>query len=208
MSDTIIQQLTESFMRFPGIGPRQARRFVYYLLHAPPSITSQLLSQIQSLQRETSQCASCYRYFPNRERAAAKLCTICADPSRDTSLLMLVEKDTDLENVEKSDTYNGHFFVLGGLVKILDKAPSLSIRQRELSKALEERAKNGLQEVIAALSANQEGDSTVEYLKSALAPLLNKHNLRLSTLGRGLSTGVELEYSDADTIKNALKNRQ
>lgn len=207
MSDTIIQRLTESFMRFPGIGPRQARRFVYYLLHAPPGISQQLMQQIELLRRETSQCSSCYRYFSNQERSSHKLCTICADPTRDPSLLMLVEKDTDLDNVEKSDTYNGYFFVLGGLVKILDKSPSLSIRLKELTQVLEKRASEGLSEVIAALSANQEGDTTLDFLKSSLATLLTKHNLKLSTLGRGLSTGVELEYSDADTIKNALKNR-
>lgn len=208
MPDTIIQKLTESFMRFPGIGPRQAKRFVYYLLHASPGVTQQLLQQIEELRRETSQCQRCYRYFPHPGHNSHKLCEICADETRDSSLLMLVEKDTDLDNVQKSGTYQGYFFVLGGLVKILDKNPHLSIRLKELQKTLDDKSKNGLREVIAALSANQEGDTTIDYLKSELAPLLTKHQLKFSTLGRGLSTGVELEYSDADTIKNALKNRQ
>lgn len=210
MSNTIIQRLTESFMRFPGIGPRQAKRFVYYLLHTSPGVTQQLVQQIEELRRETSQCQRCYRYFPNPNRQGQKRCETCADQTRDTSLLMLVEKDTDLDNVHKSGSYPGYFFVLGGLVKILDKQPQLSIRLKELKKTIAERAEDDhkLKEIIVAVSANLEGDTTVDYLKAELAPLLAQHQLKLSTLGRGLSTGVELEYSDADTIKNALKNRQ
>ena len=207
MSDAVIQKLVESFMRFPGIGPRQAKRFVYYLLHAPNTVTDQLLRQITELKRETSQCQTCFRFFNKNN---SKTCEICADDSRDAGLLMLVEKDIDLENINKSGAqYNGYFFVLGGLVKILDKEPANSIRARELLKMIEEKTKqNSLREIIIAVSANQEGDTTIEFLKKYLSPIAKQHNLKISTLGRGLSTGVELEYSDTETIKNALRNRE
>lgn len=213
MSDTTIQKLVESFMRFPGIGPRQARRFVYYLLHAPSGITDQLLRQITELRRETSQCQTCFRFF---NKSGERICDFCRDATRDGSLLMLVEKDIDLENINKSGTYHGHFFVLGGLIKILDKAPETSIRARELLRNIETRIKNNqpnnkadkLTEIIIAVSANQEGDTTIEFLKKYLAELSEKYQLKISTLGRGLSTGVELEYSDSETIKNALKHRE
>ncbi len=210
MGDTIIQKLAENFMRFPGIGPRQAKRFVYYLLHAPSGATDQLLRQIEELKQSVTQCSHCFRFYSGKpQNGQALICELCADENRDTSLLMLVEKDIDLDNVLKSGTFPGYFFVLGGFVKVLDKQPALSIRGKELLTEAEKRAKTGeLKEIIAALSVNQEGDATMEFLRQYLAPLLAKYQIKLSTLGRGLSTGVELEYSDAETLKNALKNRQ
>ena len=215
MSNEIIEKLTESFRHFPGIGPRQAKRFVYHLLHAPASLTNQLLKQIEELKQSVTQCAQCFRFYSGKPKNGQDLiCNICSDSTRDASTLMLVEKDIDLDNVLKSDTFSGYFFVLGGLVKILDKTPETSIRARELLLNLENRIKNRtennkkLLEIIVALSANQEGDTTLEFLKTYLAPILEKNKIKLSTLGRGLSTGVELEYSDADTLKNALRNRQ
>lgn len=210
MGDAIIQKLTESFLRFPGIGPRQAKRFVYYLLHASPGVTDQLLRQIEELKQSATQCLRCFRFYSSSPVNGQTLgCKLCADQNRDASLLMLVEKDIDLENVLKSGTFQGYFFVLGGLVKVLDKQPALSIRGKELLIEVGRRAKSGeLKEIIAALSANQDGDATAEFLKQHLAPPLAKHHIKLSTLGRGLSTGVELEYSDGETLKNALKNRQ
>ncbi len=210
MNNEIIEKLTESFRHFPGIGPRQAKRFVYHLLHAPASLTNQLLKQIEELKQSVTQCAQCFRFYSGKPKNGQDLiCNICSDSTRDASTLMLVEKDIDLDNVLKSDTFSGYFFVLGGLVKILDKTPEVSIRARELLLNIEKRAKSGeLREIIVALSANQEGDNTLEFLKTHLAPILEKNKIKLSTLGRGLSTGVELEYSDADTLKNALRNRQ
>lgn len=205
MSD-IVDQLTQSFKRFPGIGPRQAKRFVYHLLRASDSEVENLLNQIKNLKSSVNQCSSCLRYFPdsltnNQQLKAKSLCNICGNGSRDDGILMLVEKDIDLENIERSGTYRGHYFVLGGLVPILDKNPEQSFRATELLKLI--KTKPDLREIIIAVSANTEGDHTIDFLKNFL-----KFEGKISTLGRGLSTGTELEYSDSDTLKNALKHRE
>jgi len=121
---------------------------------------------------------------------------------------MLVSHDVDFENIEKTHFYNGYYFILGGTVPILEKIPEKRIRQKDLLAVLEKKAKDGLSEIIIALNYNPEGENTLNYLSEILKPFADKNNVKISTLGRGLSTGTELEYSDSDTIKNALKNRQ
>ncbi|HEC32842.1 MAG TPA: recombination protein RecR [Candidatus Kaiserbacteria bacterium] len=198
-----IHKLTELFTRFPGIGPRQAGRFVYFLLSSSHSYRSELIRLISTLKDETKTCTLCSRFHSNH----TEICSICADKNRDNTLLMLVEKDVDLDNIERARDYNGYYFVIGGRVPILDKEPSNTIRENELKKILEGRAKEGLKEIILAFSVNPEGENTTQYIQKAIESIIKKHNLKISTLGRGLSTGSELEYSDSETIKNALKNR-
>lgn len=120
---------------------------------------------------------------------------------------MIVSNDVDFENIEKTRFFNGYYFMLGGSVPILEKNPEKRIRQKELLEVVEKRSKDGLKEIIIALNYNPEGENTLTYLSEILKPLADKNNLKISTLGRGLSTGTELEYSDTETIKNALKNR-
>jgi recombination protein RecR len=120
---------------------------------------------------------------------------------------MIVSLDVDFENIEKTKFYNGYYFILGGTVPILEKNPENKIRQTDLLKTIEEKVKSGLNEIILALNYNPEGENTVTYLTEFLKGITEKNNIKISTLGRGLSTGTELEYSDSDTIKNALKNR-
>ena len=122
---------------------------------------------------------------------------------------MIISRDIDLETVEKSGSYNGMYFVLGGSIPILDKNPENQIRLKQLVAFLDKKIteKEKLSEIILGMNANPAGEHTAEFLKNALSLFTAKHNIRISTLGRGLSTGTELEYSDAETIKNALKNR-
>lgn len=201
-----INTLTEIFRHFPGIGPRQAKRFVYYLLNQSPESLKNLTDQILSLKKNIRQCQNCFRYFNLNHRFEATLCKICQDQSRDESSLMLVERDIDLEAVEKAGTYRGHYFVLGGVIPILEKEPSKRVRLNELSKIITQKS-SALKEVIIATSANAEGDNTAEFLQSFLKDSVIKSNFKISLLGRGLSTGSELEYADPETIKNALFNR-
>lgn len=201
MSD-IIEKLVMTFIRFPGIGPRQARRFVYHLLGQNSHTIENLAKDLLELKQSVGQCRSCFRFFINRQTAPQEICDLCADGSRDGRLLMILEKDSDLEVVRKSGYYPGHFFILGGLLPILEDAPAQKIRINPLLEKVK-AAKNQLREIIIALAANPEGDNTCEYLQRALAPF----GVKITVLGRGLSTGTELEYSDADTLKNALKNR-
>jgi recombination protein RecR len=121
---------------------------------------------------------------------------------------MIVARDIDLENIEKSHSFNGKYFVLGGTVPILDKNPEQRIHLKELLSAIENKAKKDLKEIILGFSLNPESEYTADFIIQSLNPLITKYSLKISHLGRGLSTGTELEYSDADTIKSALENRK
>ncbi|MFA6275044.1 MAG: toprim domain-containing protein, partial [Candidatus Paceibacterota bacterium] len=183
-----------------------AKRFVYYLLNQNPDSLKKLTDQILALKKNIRQCASCLRYFNNNHADQNNLCKICQDSSRDEGSLMLIEHDIDLEAVEKADTYRGRYFILGGNIPILDKEPNKKIRERDLIRIINKKGST-LQELIIATSANSEGDNTAEYLQNLLTESAQKYNFKISLLGRGLSTGSELEYADPETIKNALTNR-
>lgn len=198
-----IDKLIQLFERFPGIGPRQARRFVQHLLSAPPGVRAELARQINALGAATAQCTRCYRWF-TRE-GAGNLCKICADSGRDAALLVVVEKDADLDNVERSG-FKGLYFVLGGTVPLAAEEPGRHIRLRELGKRAEADA-GSIKEIILGLSATSEGDHTRQLLEELLRPLAAQHGFKVTSLGRGLSTGSELEYADPDTIGQALQNR-
>ena len=209
-----IERLTKLFAEFPGIGPKQAKRFVYFLITRSGGYIEELKKEIKELRDEIEMCADCKRYFvlPTQSgkngNEIIKTCNICSDTSRDQSVLMVVGRDIDFENIEKSHSFNGKYFILGGLVPILDKNPEMRIRLTELYNLIEKIGKTGgLKEIILALDANSEGEYTGELIKSHLLPLVSKYNIKISEFGRGLSTGTELEYSDAETIKSALQNR-
>jgi len=202
-----INSLTELFRKFPGIGPRQARRFVYYLLSVDQSYLDQLSEKIKNLKKEIKQCQHCGRYFNNGYNPKNYLCKICVDENRDKKYLMIVEKDADLEAIEKSGSYTGYYFILGGTIPILDQQPENHVRFVPLLEEIKKRQPAGLTEIIIALSITTEGDHTADWLAQKLAPLAQELKFKISFLGRGLSTGSELEYADADTIKNALTNR-
>lgn len=202
--DDPITQLTEIFSHFPGIGPRQAKRFVFYLLGQGDASNKKIADLILELKKDINSCARCMRFFSDGKKSA--LCDICRDEGRDKSKLLVVAKDVDLDNIERSGSYEGSYFVLGGLVPILDKNPGERIRQLELKREIERNP--DLKEIIIALSANVEGDHTAEYLREFFKTTAELRGIKITVLGRGLSTGTELEYSDQDTIKNALKHRE
>ncbi|MBU0612285.1 toprim domain-containing protein [Patescibacteria group bacterium] len=201
----IIEKLTEVFKEFPGIGERQARRFVYFLMSRNPNYTENLSDLILDLKKEIAQCKECFRLFINKDNRS-KICDICADASLDSSVLMIVEKDSDLESVQKSRIYHGKYFILGGLVPVVEKNTKNRIRINELIEKIKREKK--IKEIILAFSLSPQGDHTDFYIKSQIKDICGPLNIKISSLGRGLSTGTELEYSDNETIKNALKNRQ
>jgi recombination protein RecR len=201
-------KLTALFKLFPGIGPRQAGRFVYFLLNRDSKFVDELSDLILKVRKGIRRCVSCRQFFPIRHSGkGGDLCGICADSGRDRKILMVVLRDIDLENVEKSRSYHGLYFVLGGPMPILDKNPDQNLGSDELLKLVKTRQKDGLHELILALDATAEGEHTAFYLNKILTPVLKETGVKITTLGRGLSTGTELEYSDSETIKNALKNR-
>ena len=201
-----IDKLIRIFSEFPGIGPKQARRFVYFLITRHEGYIEELKREITELRNEIETCIDCKRYF-SKGTNNKNICSICADSTRDNSQLMIVSRDIDFENIEKSHFFNGKYFILGGVVPILDKNPENRIRLKDLLNLVGKMSENGLKEIIMGLDANSEGEYTTEIIKNNLSPIVTKYNIKISELGRGLSTGTELEYSDSETIKNALKNR-
>ena len=197
-------KLEELFRRFPGIGGRQAKRFVYFLLTQRNGFTKELADLLISLKKEVVQCGSCFRFFDGKNDKG--VCPICEKTPLEQGVLLVVEKDVDFETVHKSGAYNGKYFVLGGVVPILEKNPAEKIRIKELVDRINAE-EDKLKELILALSLTAEGENTSQYVKKTLEPLAIKHGFKISVLGRGFSTGLELEYSDADTLKNALQNR-
>ena len=202
---SIIDELAEYFKKFPGVGPRQAGRFVYYLLNQKPEYVDAMIKKIKSLETEMIICPECFQYHLSKNQDD-KVCAICNNKNRDNNQLLVISSDVDLKTIEKSNTYNGLYFVLGGTVSITEKEPETKIRLRSLRKKVEE-SKNEISEIIIALSANPEGENTADLVKEYLKVLSTDNNIKVSILGRGLSTGSEIEYADSETLKNALNNR-
>ena len=117
-----VETLAEHFRKFPGIGPRQAKRFVYFLLTRDVRFRGELASLIKELSDDVITCELCHRFFVTRGGSALR-CTVCNDHNRDAEKLMIVEKDVDLDNIERSGAYNGRYFVLGGSIPVLEKNP-------------------------------------------------------------------------------------
>jgi recombination protein RecR len=200
------EELAEIFKTFPGVGPRQAKRFVYHLLTRPRAGVERIAHLIQQLQNDMISCQDCRRYFARSGKT--DLCTICSDKHRDTTQLAVVCRDVDLEALEKSGTFAGKYFVLGGTIPLLDEKPEKRVRLADLEKLVRRLGASGLSEIILATNASPEGDYTATIVRNFLSPLREAFTFKISTLGRGLSTGTELEYSDSETLKAALRNRE
>ena len=203
-----LHKLEEFFRNFPGIGPRQAKRFAYYLLTLQEQDLHQFAKHITDLKQSVHTCTLCQRYFPLHSSRTTEVCSICSDPNRDTSTLMIISRDIDMQAVERSRAYDGVYFVLGGSVPILEENPEVKIRQKELIERITSLVSTGLKEIIIATSVNPEGEHTASYILKQIKLHTQGTSIRISTLGRGLSTGTELEYSDSETLKSALQNRR
>jgi recombination protein RecR len=217
-------RLTELFMRFPGIGPKQAKRFVYFLLREHSHYKEQLIKALEELKFTGKQCEKCFRFYGDKNADPKKtLCDICASSSRESTSIMIVEKELDLDAIEKTGSYNGLYFILGGLVPPLTEKPSELIRIRELTHYIHSGiTENTLLEVIFALLLRNHlnkfalmrtlpvtdyGDTTTEYVEKTIKQIVGVEKLKLTHLARGLSSGLELEYVDRDTFKQALDHR-
>ncbi len=207
----MFEKLIEHFLKFPGIGPRQAKRFGYFLANADKTFVDDLVKLILETQKNTSQCPSCFRLFKNAKIGTAEFndkCEICSNLNRDASLLMIVEKDIDFENIEKSRVYNGKYFILGGAISLTNTNGKLNnLRFKQLFEKIQAARPA---EIILATSATAEGENTARYVEKILEPLRQSQSdsLKITRLGRGLSTGTELEYIDSETMNNALESRK
>lgn len=204
-----IQKLIELFSKFPGIGPRQAARFAFFLFKENHTFIEELQAALKEVRDRVSVCEQCFRTM-ELEEDMARLCSFCRDARRDRSLIAVVEKESDMQNMEKSGAYHGLYHVLSGVISPLDADSPKKIRLRELYERVERTLIGGDPcEIILATNSTTEGDTTALYIERILSPLKDKHpSLKITRLGRGLSLGSELEYIDEITIKNALTNRK
>ena len=202
-----IEKLAELFKEFPGIGERQAKRFVYFLLSRNPAYLKELTTLIENIKQRVTLCIHCFRYFESN--GVSRECDICINPKTDKSSLLVVEKDSDLEALRRSGTYKGMYFVFGGLLPIADEKTISLTRFKELKRRIESDIEAGfLKEVILAFSLNPHAEHTDRYLRESIKVWIEATPVKLTSLGRGLSTGSELEYSDRDTLGYALENRK
>ncbi len=202
----ILDSLIKQFEQFPGVGARQARRFAFHILTLQKEEVNELANLILNLPSSVVECHSCHRFF-SQNGGAQVLCSICTDQNRDRTKLMIIERDSDIVAIERSGVYDGLYFVLGGTIPLLSSKEQPQLRGGALRAIVEERCAHGLTEIILAFAVNPDGENTSRYVESLLKETINTHVLTVTQLGRGLSTGSELEYADPETIKNALLHR-
>lgn len=202
-----IQRIIEAFSRFPGVGPRQASRFAFFLLKEKNGLLKELSEALNELGDKIIYCSQCFRAIEKNESG---LCNFCQNSKRQPDLIAVAEKESDLQNLEKTGEFQGLYHVLGGVISALDPESPKKIHLKELYVRIENiLQKQQKAEIILATGATTEGDTTALYIERILKPLADKFpELKISRLGRGLSLGAELEYADEATLKNALKNRR
>ncbi|MFT6829584.1 MAG: recombination protein RecR [Candidatus Paceibacteria bacterium] len=201
MMNNRIDKLAELFESFPGIGKRQARRFVYFLLHKDQGYINELVAGIQNVKAEINQCNECYRFFARDGKTICPICTAGAESTQ----IMIVEKDADFENLHKTHIFDGKYFILGGFINANEKKRSFARVDQLIARIKRDVAATKITEVIFGLSISPEAEHTRIRLYTMLRDQFP--DLTFSTLGRGLSTGTELEYSDMETLKHAFESR-
>ena len=190
-----VENLINEFRKLPAIGPKSARRIVYYLLKLPPARIDEFARALMEMKEKVRFCQIC------RNLAEEDICHICRDASRDQEKICIVEEVGDLIIIEKTGRYQGLYHVLGGLLSPIDnigpdelRVPALIARARE----------NKIKEAIIALNPTVEGESTAMYIKKMLSPL----GVKATMLASGLPVGGDLEYADEITIGRAISDRR
>ena len=202
------ERLTELFTRFPGIGPKQAKRFVYFLLRADKNFKEDLIRTIELLKESGKQCIYCFRFFGEARKYDEEICPICRDTSRDIKKILIVEKELDVDAVEKTAKYDGLYFVLGGLLPLFVEKPTEHIRIREFTLYIQKKIREKtIEEIIFALPVSDTGDTTKEYVEKTTKQIVGIGDVVFSVLARGLSSGLEMEYVDRDTFSSAFDRR-
>jgi recombination protein RecR len=200
-------KLYEYFKSFPGIGKRQAERFVFHILTKDSFWVDNFINEIRKAKENVRECVDCCRVFRNKYGEKFDLCDICRSQVRDRSVLAVVEKNIDADVFLKKASWTGLVFVLGGQFKVIEKKNSPTVN---LEKLLQFIKKLNLQEIILCTSLNPDGVFTASVLKQKINEFLEQNNspkIKITTFGRGFSTGTELEYADKETLQNALRNR-
>jgi recombination protein RecR len=191
-----VERLIEAFARLPGIGPKTASRLTYYLLRMAEDETFELADALQEMRRSTQFCSHCF----NITAATENPCGLCTDSARDEHVLCVIEEPLDVLAIERTGRYRGRYHVLHGAISPVEGIGPEDLRIKEL---LERIRDENIEELILATNPTLEGEATVMYLRSVI-----QSPLRITRLARGLPSGGDLEYADANTLSQALEGRQ
>lgn len=215
------RQTIKLLQKLPGVGPRQAARFVLALLEKDESELKELGQAVSNLKKDLRFCKECFNITEDGLPAGQAgpttpggsgisspsllNCHICSDPKRDRSKLLVVEKVTDLDSIEKTGLYKGLYHILGGAIDPLDGVTPETLRFKELEKRLNSFVENKEIELIIATNPTTTGETTALYIRDLFK---NKKGVVLTRLGRGLASGSNLEYADELTLRHALESRK
>lgn len=191
-----LTDLIEAFGLLPGVGPRTAERYAYYLTRHDDDSAQKLAAALQALDGRIGYCAKTFALVP----AGQELSDLYTDPRRDKTIVAVVAEPFDLVALEKTGQFHGTYHVLGGLVSPIDNIGPEQLHIRELVKRIDD---DKVKELILATNASVEGESTALYIQQQIG----KRKVKVTRLARGLSVGVDLEYADQITLGRALKER-
>ena len=194
-SSKLLEEAVDQFATLPGIGRKSALRMALYLLKQPEENIQKFASSFLELRKNAKHCSICNMI------SDTEVCGVCSDKRRDHSVICVVESIRDVLSIENTETYNGLYHVLDGIISPMDGiGPSdLPIKQ------LEERLNKGdVNEVILALSTSMEGETTSFYLYKKL----KNYNINITSIARGVAFGNDLEYTDEVTLAKSIENRQ
>jgi recombination protein RecR len=190
-----IQDLVDELNRLPGIGPKSAQRLAFYIVKSQAEDARRLADAITRAKDRTRFCRECYGV------SEGELCRYCSDPSRDPTMVCVVEEPKDVSAVEKAGVIKGRYHVLGGAISPMQGIGPDDLRVQEL---LDRVGRNGVTEVILAMNPNLEGNATAMYVAGLLKPL----GVRVTRLASGLPVGGDLEHADEITLGQALEGRR
>ena len=190
-----LESLMEAFTKFPGVGPKTAQRFAFYLLQTSKEEVTKLTKTIQVMKEVIHHCSICF-YLTTQDP-----CPICQDPSRDQQKLCVVAEVKDLIALEKMGEFKGRYHVLGGTLSPLDGIGPEQLRIQELLTRLE---KESITEVILATNPTVEGEATNLYLIKLIKPLGRK----ITRIASGLPVGSDMDYADPVTLIRSFEGRQ
>lgn len=193
-SSKLLENAVNEFSRLPGIGQKTALRLVLHLLNQSEQDVNRFSEAMSELKTKIKYCSECYNIADNQ------ICEICASHKRDKSIICVVEDTRDVMAIENTNQFQGVYHVLGGLISPMDGVGPTDLRIEQL---LERLRKGEIEEIILALSATMEGDTTIFYLYKKIKDF----NLKISTIARGIAFGGELEYVDEVTLGRSIVTR-
>ena len=190
-----LMRLSDEFAKMPGIGRKSANRLAFYILQIPPEEAAKLTDAITKAKKEIKLCSKCQSFTD------IEPCAICSNPSRDKSILCVVESPKDVIAMEKTNEYHGLYHVLHGAISPMDGIGPDDIKIKEL---LSRIGGDAVTEVIMATNPTVEGEATAMYI----AKLLKPFEIKVTRIARGIPVGGDLEYTDEVTLARALEGRR